>query len=94
MLNSEPDWVERKESLLKEKDKIYQAICAFMNDMPVHRHPGVLFIGVDDRGCPTQLLITDELLTTMAQMRPIIWHICSGVWIIPSWPSTWIRKRT
>ena len=69
MLDLELDWVERKGSLPKEKDKIYQAICAFMNDMPAHGHPGVLFVGVDDRGCPTQLPITDELLTTMAQMR-------------------------
>jgi len=69
MLDLESDWVERKESLPKDKDKIYQAICAFMNDMPAHGHSGVLFIGVDNRGEPTELPITDELLTTMAQMR-------------------------
>lgn len=69
MQDLELDWVERKESLPKDKDKIYQALCAFMNDMPVHRHSGLIFIGVSDDGEATGLAVTDDLLTTLGQMR-------------------------
>ena len=31
-------------------DKFGQAICAFANDMPNHKMPGYLFLGVDDDG--------------------------------------------
>jgi ATP-dependent DNA helicase RecG len=65
----ESDLVEREESLPSNKERIYQAICAFMNDMPGHGAPGVLFIGVRDNGQPTGLPVTDELLNTLAQMR-------------------------
>jgi len=43
----ESDRVERKESIA-DGDKIRQAICAFANDLPDHKQPGVLFIGVND----------------------------------------------
>ena len=43
-------------------DKGPQAICAFANDLPNHQQPGVLFIGVDDRGNPKHLAVTDQLL--------------------------------
>ena len=69
MQGLELDWVERKESLPKEKEKVYQAICAFMNDMPAHGHSGVLFFGVADDGHPTGLPVTDELLKALAQLR-------------------------
>ena len=69
MQDLELDWVERKESLPKDKDRIYQALCAFMNDMPVHRHSGLIFIGVSDDGEATGLAVTDDLLTTLGQMR-------------------------
>lgn len=47
----ESDRVERKASI-SDRDKICQAICAFANDLPDHRQPGVLFIGVnDDSSC-------------------------------------------
>ncbi len=69
MQDLELDWVERKESLPKDKDRIHQAICAFMNDMPAHGHSGLIFIGVADGGEPSGLAVTDELLTTLAQMR-------------------------
>jgi ATP-dependent DNA helicase RecG len=39
--------VKRKSSLSKP-DEIRQAICAFANDLPDHRLPGVLFVGVQD----------------------------------------------
>jgi ATP-dependent DNA helicase RecG len=43
----ESDRVERKESVA-DGDKIRQAICAFANDLPDHKQPGVFFIGVND----------------------------------------------
>lgn len=64
----ESDRVERKESIA-DGNKIRQAICAFANDMPHHRQPGVLFIGVNDAGIPTGLSITDQLLQQLASMR-------------------------
>lgn len=68
LLDSESDRVERK-SLLSDGGKIRQAICAFANDLPDHRSPGVLFVGVDDKGAPTPCPITDQLLQTLASMR-------------------------
>lgn len=68
LLDLESDRVERKESLA-DRDRIRQAICAFANDLPGHRSPGYIFVGVNDRGGPTGLEITDELLRTLADMR-------------------------
>lgn len=64
----ESDRVERKESM-SDGDKIRQAICAFANDLPDHRQPGVLFVGVNDKGEPAGLSITDQLLQNLASMR-------------------------
>jgi ATP-dependent DNA helicase RecG len=64
----ESDRVERKESVA-DGDKIRQAICAFANDLPDHKQPGVLFIGVNDAGMLTGLPITDQLLQNLASMR-------------------------
>jgi hypothetical protein len=50
--HGEADRVERKESIA-DTGAIRQAICAFANDLPDHRKPGVVFIGVKDNGeCP------------------------------------------
>jgi ATP-dependent DNA helicase RecG len=66
----ESDAVERKESLGGDaRDTIRQAICAFANDLPDHRKPGVVFVGVRDNGSCTGLPITDELLRTLADMK-------------------------
>ena len=67
----ESDLVERKESLTAgdAKDKVGQAICAFANDLPGHRKPGLVLVGVSDRGAPVGLAITDQLLITLADMR-------------------------
>jgi len=49
MKDIESDVVERKESLAGQApDTIRQAICAFANDLPDHRKPGVVFVGVKD----------------------------------------------
>lgn len=66
----ESDLVERKESWKGDAwDKGRQAICAFANDLPDHRRPGVLFVGVNDDGVPNGLSITDELLRTLADIK-------------------------
>ncbi len=64
----ESDRVERKASI-SDRDKICQAICAFANDLPHHRQPGVLFIGVNDDSSCAKLPITDRLLTTLSDWR-------------------------
>ena len=45
----ESDRVERTISTTNT-DKFGQAICAFANDLPDHRLPGYLFLGVNDDG--------------------------------------------
>jgi ATP-dependent DNA helicase RecG len=64
----ESDRVERKASISDGK-KIRQAICAFANDLPDHKKPGVLFVGINDDGTCTHLPITDELLLTLSNIR-------------------------
>jgi len=64
----ETDRVERKESL-SDPDRVCQAICAFANDLPDHRLPGVIGIGIDDAGKAVGREVTDDLLLRLAQMR-------------------------
>ena len=45
----ESDRVERKASDA-DRNKIRQAVCAFANDLPNYRKPGVIFVGVKDDG--------------------------------------------
>ena len=61
----ESDRVERTVSTTNT-DKFGQAICAFANDLPDHRLPGYLFLGVDDDGKVTGVNVTDELLKNVA----------------------------
>ena len=81
----ESDRVERKESLA-DPGRIRQAICAFANDMPNHRKPGVVFIGAKDDGSCAGLRVTDELLRTIPDMR-------SDGNILPL-PTISVQKRT
>jgi ATP-dependent DNA helicase RecG len=60
--------VERTESVDKTA-KFCKAICAFANDMPGHRLPGYLCIGVDKDGSPTSAAIDERLLETLAGHR-------------------------
>lgn len=64
----ESDRVERKASIA-ERDKICRAVCAFANDLPNHRKPGVVFVGARDDGSCAHLAITDELLRALADIR-------------------------
>ena len=70
MADLESDLVERKESLQGDSPrKIQEAVCAFANDLPDHRHSGVVFVGASDDGEPAGLPITDELLLQLADVK-------------------------
>jgi len=64
----ESDRVERKASIA-DIDKICEAICAFANDLPNHRQPGVIFIGATNDGGCANFPITDRLLLTLSEIR-------------------------
>jgi ATP-dependent DNA helicase RecG len=81
----ESERAERKESA-SDPDKIRQAICAFANDLSGSGAPGVLFIGVKDKGEVVGADISDQLLLTLASMR-------SDGNILP-FPSMNVAKRT
>ncbi len=66
----ESDLVGRKQSFKGDTPKrARQAVCAFANDLPNHNQSGVLFIGANDDGSPSQAPITDELLCSLADMK-------------------------
>ncbi len=85
LFDLESDRVERKASISDMK-KIRQAVCAFANDLPNHRLPGVIVIGATDDGGCAGLTITDELLLTLSDMR-------SDGNILPM-PLLTVQKRT
>src|SRR5438552_2739420 len=64
----ESDRVERKSSAA-DLDKIRQAVCAFGNDLPNYRKPGVVFVGQKDDGTCAHLEINDDLLVRLSQIR-------------------------
>ena len=69
-LDLESDRVERKESFSgSAKDRVAQAICAYANDLPLHKAPGLVLIGMNDAGRPTGLPVTDDLLLTLGGVR-------------------------
>ncbi|MDZ7265619.1 MAG: putative DNA binding domain-containing protein [candidate division KSB1 bacterium] len=87
LIDLESDLVERKESWSGDApDKGRQAVCAFANDLPDHRKPGVLFVGAKDDGTPSGLKITDQLLQTLADIK-------TDGNILPP-PSITVEKRT
>ena len=64
----ESDQVERTEST-SNSDKFGQAVCAFANDLPNHRQPGYLLVGVKDDGALAGLAVSDELLRNLGGIR-------------------------
>ena len=68
MAEVESDAAERTEST-NNTDKFGQAICAFANDLPNHRRPGYLLIGVKDDGALAGIKVTDDLLKNLAGIR-------------------------
>ncbi len=66
----ESDKAERKESWAGSSPKKgRQAICAFANDLPNQNAPGVLFVGAKDNGDLSRLLIDDQLLLTLTDIK-------------------------
>jgi ATP-dependent DNA helicase RecG len=68
LADSEADNIERTVSV-DNTEKFGQAICAFANDLPNHRRPGYLLIGVRDNGTLSGLTVTDELLKNLGGIR-------------------------
>lgn len=68
LLDVENDRVERTISTTNT-DKFGQAICAFANDLPNHKQPGYLFLGVTDDGAVSGINVTDVLLKNIAAIR-------------------------
>lgn len=66
----ESDFVERKESFKGDSPRtVREAVCAFANDLSNHQRPGVVFIGAKDDGSPAHLMVTDELLRSLADIK-------------------------
>ncbi len=68
----ESDRAEYKESLSGDAPtRIREAICAFANDLPAHRKPGVVFVGVRNDGTVVGLPAgdTDRLLQQLGDMK-------------------------
>ena len=66
--HGESDHVEFTESL-KDLDKIRKAVCVFANNLPDHKFPGFIFIGIKDDGTCAELSIDDDLLQTLGGLR-------------------------
>jgi ATP-dependent DNA helicase RecG len=65
----ETDRVERK-AAYSDPDRVKEAVCAYANDLPDHRRPGIVAIGVDDKsGEPVGLTVDDKLLLALGQIR-------------------------
>ena len=68
MATPESDRVEKTTST-RNTDKFGEAVCAFANDFPGHRQPGYLLVGVDDNGQASGLVVTDEVLRVLGDLR-------------------------
>ena len=64
----ESDRVERTVST-NDSDKFGQVVCAFANDIPNHRQPGYLLVGVKNDGTLDGLKVSDELLLSLGAIR-------------------------
>ncbi|HVR40467.1 MAG TPA: RNA-binding domain-containing protein, partial [Thermoanaerobaculia bacterium] len=64
----EADRVELTTSM-NDTNKFSEAVCAFANDLPNHRQPGHLIIGIDDAGRFSGVEVTDELLRNLGGLR-------------------------
>lgn len=83
----ESDRVERKAALSgSAKKTICEAICAFANDYPDHRKPGIVIVGQHNDGRCAGTPITESLLHDLEQLK------LSGQ-IVPM-PSMTVQRRT
>lgn len=71
MIDLESDRAERKQSFQGDApQKVREAVCAFANDLAGHGEPGVVLIGVHDKGTPMPgFVVTDELLRQLADIK-------------------------
>ncbi len=71
MADLESDRAERKQSFQGEApQKVREAVCAFANDLAGHGEPGVVLIGVHDKGTPMPgFAVSDELLRQLADIK-------------------------
>lgn len=67
MADMESDWIERTRSTAD--DKLGQAICAFSNDFPNHKHSGYLLLGVNDDGTLAGKTWTDAELQKIGGIK-------------------------
>lgn len=67
MTNLESDRIERTTSF--RESKLAEAVCAFANDLPNHRQPGYILLGVDDDGRVANISIGDEQLQQVGNVR-------------------------
>ncbi|MGI9345698.1 MAG: ATP-binding protein [Gammaproteobacteria bacterium] len=67
----ESDRVERKSSFKdgEVRKRVRETVCAFSNNLSVNSQPGVLFIGAEDNGHASNLLIDEELLNNLAHIK-------------------------
>lgn len=78
--------VEFKKSLDgSASERIQETVCAFANDLSGSGDPGIVVVGLTDRGKPSGLAITDKLLRRLTAMR-------SDGNILPP-PSLLVEKR-
>lgn len=70
LTDTESDRVERKPSFGRSISKTArEAVCAFANDIGNHNLPGLLFIGAEDDGSPSNLSVSDDLLRNLFNMK-------------------------
>ena len=84
MADLESDCVERKESAADARG-IRRNVCAFANDLPGNRRPGVVLVGVRDDGTCASLPIDDDLLLRLSNIH--------GEGDILPLPSMTVQKR-
>jgi ATP-dependent DNA helicase RecG len=70
LAGTESDRAERKRAWAGDApEKARQAVCAFANDLPNHGLPGVVFVGAEDDGSPSNIEVDDRLLRTLADIK-------------------------
>ena len=66
----EADRTEFKETLRgSAPTRIREAICAFANDLPGRREPGIVVVGLKNDGTPAGTVIDEELILSLTDMR-------------------------
>ncbi len=68
LAGGESHMVERKRNA-NDQSKLRRTVCALANDLPGTNKPGVLFIGIEDKGGCAHLEVDDKLLQKLAQVR-------------------------